>query len=140
VTKNPYSKCDDVSDVTGVRSSDRMLFLGADPMSFMKKYVAELDHVEDVSDLNYSKVYDKIFVRGVELTDELIGHLCCINVGTIILFSENDFMRSKVQGLLESYWHPSCAWDLVSNVGKCLITDASGPQTYKVRSDDVTFN
>lgn len=120
-----------MSDVTGVRSTDRMLFLGTDPMMFMRKYVENVEHVEDPDELNYSRVYERIFVQGVDLTDELVGHLCCINAGTIAFFSEDAEELLHTKELLETMWFPAMTWDLTSNMGRCLLTDASGPQTHK---------
>ena len=132
MTKNKYSRCDDVSDVTGVRSSDKLLIIGnKTPLGFMKKYVKELvtcSAEELDSEYIRHQYFDKVFVceDNVDI-DKVID----CSLGTIAFFIEDDKHRTRLQTHIDAYWYPSTSLDLVSNVGKCLITEAQGRSGYK---------
>ncbi|MHA2045164.1 MAG: hypothetical protein ACW99G_10235 [Candidatus Thorarchaeota archaeon] len=127
MTKNKYSRCDDVSDVTGVKSSDKLLIVGnKTPLGFMKKYVKELvtcSAEELDSDYIKHQYFDKVFVCQDDVD---INQVIDRSLGTVTFFIEDDRHRSRLQDHLDAYWYPSSSWNLVSNVGKCLITEAQG--------------
>ena len=132
MTKNQYSHNDDISDVTGVRSTDKLLFVGSDPMSFMKKYVDSVESVESQYDLDSEFVrhrrFDKVFARIDTYDVHSLKDLFTLTThyGTTVLFIEDDQERERVKEQIETLWYPAHTWDLVSNVGKCLITNATG--------------
>ena len=131
MTKNPYSKCDDVSSVTGVKTTDKLLIVGGgDSLAFMKKYVGEVVSISRdqlSSEFVKHQVFDKIFVCDYEADD--VAFILERNVGMAVFFIEDNKTRVKLEQKLLNWW-PSESWDLVSNVGKCLITDARGYPTY----------
>lgn len=135
VTKNKYGKHDDILDIAAVKSTDRLLIVGSKPsMVFMKKYVAELttcDGSELGSQFIRDKYFDKIFVCDdrVELLD--LTSITDINQGLIVFFIENDVARRNMKKYVDDFWQNSDSWDLVSNIGKCVVTQASGYSKYR---------
>ena len=117
---------EDVVDVTGIRKTDRLLQVGGN-LSFMKKYCYSSTHFKDPDEVPYTEVYDKIFVSGVDLNDELIGKLSCINAGLIVFFDTASDVRDEIQQTLDTKWYPANTWVSDSNIGTCLMTDACGP-------------
>jgi len=117
---------EDVVDVTGVRKSDSLLQVGSH-FSFMKKFVGRDANFRDVDEVPYTEIYDKIFVNGYTVTQELVAKLCCINTGTITFFIDDKDEREKLAEMLETKWYPANVWSVDSNVGSCVITDAHGP-------------
>ena len=117
---------EDIVDVTGVRKSDVILQVGRS-LPFMRKYVGRSIHIEEADDVPYTDVYDKIFVSGVDLNDAFLGKLVCISVGTIVFLDVGDVVREEIKELFETKWYPANVWDLGSNIGSVLITDAKGP-------------
>lgn len=133
--KNKYGSFDDISNVAGVRSSDKMLFVGENPMMFMKKYVRELDvtgveYVNDFSDC----YYDRIFVDVDRPTPSMLLLLATMNRGTVTFFEEDDANRAELFSRIEEAWGPNVdVWELTSNMGKCLITNMRGCPQQDVR-------
>ena len=129
------NKCkEDIVDVSGLRKSDVILQIGAN-LPFMTKFVSQSVHIEEADSVPYTEIYDKIFVSGeVDISDELLGKLCCISVGTIIFLQLNDKLRQEIREVFDTKWYPANTWDVGSNLGQCLITDAKGP-SLKVACD-----
>lgn len=117
---------EDIVDVSGVRKSDVILQVGRN-LPFMNKFVNHSTYIEDANDVPYVNVYDKIFVNGAEISDEFLGKLACISVGTIIFLDIGDDNMNAVAHTFETKWYPANVWSLDSNIGKCIITDAKGP-------------
>ena len=135
MTKNKYSHCDDVSDVTGVNSKDKLLFIGPPTMSFMKKYVNELVEATSPEDLDSehvrNSVYDKVFVGcDVKIDEDLISKIANLNIGLMVFFVEDEGTRKYIKNYVDTHWYSSNSWTLTSNVGKCLVTNAKGKMEY----------
>lgn len=129
MTKNDAknnARAEDVCDVLGLKRTDRLLQVG-DSMEFLKKFVRESWYVEDLEKVGYRHTYDKILVYGSTFDERLIGKLACISEGTIAFFDEDDDRRQQLKDLIEREWWPAEAWDLDSNEGKVLVTNARGP-------------
>jgi len=129
VTGNQYKHFDDVSDVTGVMSKDKLLFVGDNSMTFMKKYVDEVITINE-NDLNSEFVkhmaFDRIFVNTDRFDEGVVSSVLQLSVGTVSFFIENDDERKTLKNYIYNNWYPAATWDFVSNVGKCLVTEARG--------------
>jgi len=128
-------KYDDVSDVTGVRSSDDMLFIGEKPMMFMKKYVKGMTVVRDVSELDSEFVrhfvFDRVFVDVPDecFDDRVLERVFDMNCGTVTFFIDDDDRRDQLERSISEKWCLADVWNLMSNVGGCLVTNARGRNT-----------
>ncbi len=126
---NKYSKLDDVSDVTGMKKCDFLLQVGYRTFPFMRKYAHEVRYAEDERELfkiSSNTKFDRIFVSDIDLNDHVLDRIFTMNAGLIVFFEESDAIRSKLKEKIDVFRYPYEAWDLVSNVGKCLITNAKG--------------
>jgi len=133
---NKYGKQADVSDVAGVRPSDNFLLVSDNnSMAFMKKYVKNFVWVNGLNALSPEfvahKTFDRVFVTQQDLSFENLQALAMLNLGTVSIFIEDDRERARLKDTIEAYWHDATAWDFISNVGKVLVTDLSGVQTYE---------
>lgn len=124
---------EDLVDVTGIKKGDNILQIGKN-LPFLKSYVNSSVHVSEIDSVSYADhYYQKIFVNGVFLDEEALKKLCFVNVGLLVFLDLDDESLQKLRHVLDTKWYPANTWELSSNIGKCLITDAYGdPITSKM--------
>jgi len=128
--KSDYGCYDDVCDVAGIMTCDRLLQFGGNVFPFMRNHVREIVIVHDESGLDEVRreIFDKILVDadGQEVTRDIIEMLADMNCGVMVFFSEDEEFRMKLKEHFMTSYYPANAWVSMSSVGGCVVTDAKG--------------
>lgn len=129
-----YSCFDNIVSVAGLRSTDRVLYIGGNVnFPFLKDFVSSINYVKKPDELNRlvmtNACFDKILIaRENILAEDLIIKAAQMlsQTGLICFFSDDKGMREAFVEIVEKNYHTSDVWMLNSNVGPVIVTNAKG--------------
>lgn len=115
----------EILDVLALKKSDRVLQIGTS-FAFVKKYVAFNSFVKHATGVKVDRErYTKTFVSGEPINYATLYNIFNYTDGYVYIF-ENDYeKRQDIREKLETLAYPALVWEIESDVGTFLMTDAS---------------
>lgn len=129
-----YSYFDDLVLVTGLKTRDEVLFIGANAtFPWLKKHVSSVSYVKRTVDLTRmireNRKFDRVFIARENVLDENLvrcAALLTATGGVVCFLSEEDSLRDSFVGMVEEHYPTANVWSCRSNVGHVVMTDAHG--------------
>lgn len=129
-----FSCFDDITLVTGLKTTDDVLFVGANMrIPHVKDHCRSVNFVKRSSDLNRlvfgDRRFDKIFIgRENVLAEELVTRAAQIVAtgGLVCFFSDDEVLRGGFVEVVEARYPTADVWALNSNIGPLVVTNACG--------------
>lgn len=115
---------DNIIDVLALKKEDRVLQIGTS-FAFIKKYIAVNSFVKHAAGVKVSgEKYTKTFVSGEPINYASLYNILKYTDGYIYFFENDEAKRNEIRETIETLTYPSHVWEIESDIGTFLMTDA----------------
>lgn len=138
VPPKEYSRFDDFTRVTDLRRSHDLLFIGGNAyFPAVRRTVRTVTTVTKKGELDRmmaeGRAFDRVFICRENVLDErVVTAAAALKAagGLVCFFSEDEGLRAGFVEIVEQSFPMAQLWNVRSNVGPLVMTDASGSPAY----------